>query len=99
MPLHRTGRQLPEIALVSILPAGVFLYTGDKPNHMKMTSVLCTLVCAVACTFPAIAQSDPDRAVSGTGKLPAGWSVRPDRGTADSVKFSQTGDVYHFTMG
>jgi hypothetical protein len=25
--------------------------------------------------------------------------VRPDRGTADQLQFSQTGDLYHFTMG
>jgi hypothetical protein len=53
--------------------------------------------------FPAAAQrgveNDPDRAVSGNGKFPAGWSVRPDRGTADQIQFSQTGDVFHFTMG
>lgn len=34
----------------------------------------------------------------GGGKFPAGWSVRPDRGAADQLNFSQTGDVFHFTM-
>jgi hypothetical protein len=43
--------------------------------------------------------SDPDRAIAGIGKFPAGWSVRPDRGTADQIQFSATGDVYHFAMG
>jgi hypothetical protein len=47
----------------------------------------------------ANAQSDPDRAVSGNGKFPAGWNARADRGTADSLVFTQTGDVFHFTMG
>jgi hypothetical protein len=42
--------------------------------------------------------NDPDRAVKG-GQFPAGWSVRPDRGTADQISFSQTGNVMHFVMG
>jgi hypothetical protein len=49
--------------------------------------------------FPASAQNDPDRAVSGNGKFPAGWNVRPDRGTADQINFTAAGDVFHFTMG
>ncbi|HWF10475.1 MAG TPA: hypothetical protein VG297_18535 [Bryobacteraceae bacterium] len=58
-----------------------------------------TLVCAAALAVPMGAQdNDPDRAVAG-GKFPAGWSVRPDRGTPDQLKFSQTGGVYHFVMG
>jgi hypothetical protein len=44
------------------------------------------------------ADNDPDRAVKG-GNFPAGWMVRPDRGTADQLKFSITGGVYHFAMG
>jgi len=42
--------------------------------------------------------NDPDRAVAG-GKFPAGWSVRPDRGTPEQVKFSESGGIYHFSMG
>jgi hypothetical protein len=57
---------------------------------------LCALLCAVAFGQDG---ADPDRAVSGNGKFPAGWSVRPDRGTADQIVFTQTGDVYHFAMG
>jgi hypothetical protein len=50
-------------------------------------------------TFSLSAQSDPDRAVSGNGKFPAGWNARPDRGTAEQLVFTQAGDVFHFTMG
>ena len=66
-----------------------------------MKTLLCTLLCISLYAIPAAAQgdNDPDRAVKGSVKFPAGWSVRPDRGTADQVQFSQTGDVYHFTMG
>lgn len=65
--------------------------------------VRCALLCALVSAVPAHAQrgaeNDPDRAVAGNGKFPAGWNVRPDRGTADQIMFTQTGDVYHFAMG
>jgi len=67
-----------------------------------MKTVLCTLLCISLYAIPAAAQggdNDPDRVVAGKGKFPAGWSVRPDRGTADQLQFGQTGDMYHFTMG
>ncbi len=62
-----------------------------------LSAFLCAAVFAPA--LFAQGGADPDRAVSGSGKFPAGWSVRPDRGTADQVMFTQTGDVYHFAMG
>ena len=70
-------------------------------NH---TYKLCTLVLtfALATTIAVFAQEggkgDPDRAVAG-GQFPAGWNARPDRGAPTGIKFSQTGDVYHFQMG
>jgi hypothetical protein len=57
---------------------------------------LCALLSAIVF---AQGGADPDRVVSGNGKFPSGWSVRPDRGTADQVVFTQPGDVYHFSMG
>jgi hypothetical protein len=69
-------------------------FRSASPLSMAMPIVLFALA-----AFPACAQSDPDRAVSGSGKFPAGWNVRPDRGTADQVNFTATGDVFHFTMG
>lgn len=42
--------------------------------------------------------NDPDRAVK-DGSLPEGWSVRPDRGTANQINVALAGDVYHFAMG
>ena len=42
--------------------------------------------------------NDPDRAVQGT-QFPSGWNVRPDRGAASGISFTQAGDVYHFVMG
>ena len=67
-----------------------------------MKTILCACLCALVLTMPAAPQrpdNDPDRVVSAKGKFPAGWNVRPDRGTADQLMFTQTADVYHFTMG
>ena len=42
--------------------------------------------------------NDPDRAVKGS-TFPAGWNVRPDRGTASQINFTESGGVYKFVMG
>ena len=69
-------------------------------NHFKPRTLALTL--ALTASFVAFAQEggkgDPDRAVAG-GQFPAGWDARPDRGANTGIKFSQTGDVYHFQMG
>jgi hypothetical protein len=60
------------------------------------------LTVAAIAVFSALGQEggkgDPDRLVKG-GVFPAGWNVRPDRGSPSQLKFSQAGDVYHFSMG
>ena len=77
--------------------------------HTHSTRFLRVATSALAITallaLPVIAQQkgkggddDPDRAVKGSG-FPAGWSVRPDRGTAAQINFTQAGEVYHFVMG
>lgn len=55
---------------------------------------------AVLCALVALAwqDNDPDRAIKG-GAFPAGWNVRPDRGTADQIRFDIAGTVYRFAMG
>ena len=65
-----------------------------------MTFLRATLLSAlsVAALIAWQADNDPDRAVKG-GNFPAGWNVRPDRGTPDQLKFSIAGGVYHFSMG
>jgi hypothetical protein len=70
-------------------------------NHFKPRTFVLTL--ALTASVVAFAQQeggkgDPDRAVTG-GQFPAGWSARPDRGAPTGIKFSETGDVYHFQMG
>lgn len=67
------------------------------------------LLAALTLTVPADAQrgrgrgmgmgADPDRVVEGGGEFPAGWSVRPDRGSPDQIVFNETGGTYHFVMG
>ena len=58
-----------------------------------------TLAGALIVALPSTAQdNDPDRAVKGSN-FPAGWSVRPDRGTASQINFTETGGVSHFVMG
>lgn len=64
---------------------------------LLMTRIQFASVLALA-AMPLLAQdNDPDRAVK--GGLPAGWNVRPDRGSADQDKMTMAGDVFHFVMG
>jgi hypothetical protein len=70
---------------------------------MKRT-LFCSFAALAMFTLAAVGQgpkggdNDPDRAVTG-GKFPAGWSVRPDRGTADQINFTEAGGVMSFVMG
>jgi hypothetical protein len=70
---------------------------------MSKVFIASALGCALLATLPAIAQrggdNDPDRAVAGNGQFPAGWNVRPDRGTAQQIQFTESGGVDHFAMG
>jgi mono/diheme cytochrome c family protein len=68
---------------------------GDKTANLQKIQEQCG-GCHMA--HRPQAASDPDRAVRG-GKLPDGWSVRPDRGTASQINFTIDGDTYHFAMG
>jgi hypothetical protein len=66
------------------------------------TTTLALLAALLVSTLPQFAtaqDNDPDRAVSGNGKFPAGWNVRPDRGSPDQLNFIQAGDVFQFKMG
>jgi hypothetical protein len=67
--------------------------TGDRAANLQKIQEQCG-----GCHMAHRPQSDPDRAVKG-GKVPEGWSVRPDRGTADQINFTVAGDLYHFAMG
>ncbi|MCU1336009.1 MAG: hypothetical protein JWO19_1590 [Bryobacterales bacterium] len=66
--------------------------------HKLRTLVLMFALVSAVASAQEGGKNDPDRAVTG-GQFPAGWNVRPDRGTPAGIKFSQAGDVYHFQMG
>jgi hypothetical protein len=66
---------------------------GDKAANLRKIEAQCQ-----GCHMAHRGEGDPDRSVGG-GTIPAGWSVRPDRGTADQINFTSAGDVYHFAMG
>jgi mono/diheme cytochrome c family protein len=70
---------------------------GDKTANLQKIQEQCG-ACHMAHRFQQGAGSDPDRAVKG-GKLPEGWSVRPDRGTASQIDLTIDAGVFHFAMG
>jgi hypothetical protein len=67
---------------------------GDKTANLQKIQAQCG-----GCHEKYRADNDPDRKVISGGKVPAGWSVRPDRGTAEQINFTIAGDVYRFEMG
>jgi mono/diheme cytochrome c family protein len=71
--------------------------SGDKVANLEKIEQQCG-GCHQAHRFLRGSDNDPDRAVKG-GSLPDGWSVRPDRGTANQINLTLAGDVYHFAMG
>lgn len=49
---------------------------------------------------PALGQADPDKAVQGSGTLPAGWMARIDGGAAlTKVSFVDMAPGWHITLG
>jgi hypothetical protein len=68
--------------------------SGDKADNLNKIQAQCG-----GCHAAHRADNDPDRKVIRGGKIPAGWSVRPDRGTADQINFTIADDVYRFEMG
>ena len=66
---------------------------GDKTANLRKIQAQCT-----GCHMAHRADDDPDRLIKG-GKFPPGWSVAPDRGTADQISYLLAENVYHFAMG
>ena len=67
---------------------------GDKTANLQKIQQQCG-----ACHAAHRADNDPDRKVIRGGKVPDGWTVRPDRGTPDQLNFTLAGDTYRFEMG
>ena len=66
---------------------------GDKTANLRKIQAQCS-----GCHIAHRGDDDPDRPIKG-GKFPAGWSVTPDRGTADQISYVLAEGVYHFAMG
>lgn len=66
---------------------------GDRTANLRKIQAQCT-----GCHMTHRADNDPDRPIKG-GNFPAGWSVTPDRGTADQISYVLADGVYHFAMG
>jgi hypothetical protein len=67
-----------------------------------MRSSLSAAAILAALTMPLAAQehaSDPDHAAHGGGAVPAGWTVRADRGDASGAKIETMGKGLHVTTG
>jgi hypothetical protein len=66
---------------------------------MKTAACIAATMLLGVATLPA-QDHDPDQGVAGAGTLPAGWSIRTDKGTKqDQVKFVAMGQGYHVTLG
>ena len=64
-----------------------------------MRSTLSAAALLAALTTPLTAQYDADKAVAGGGAVPAGWTVRADRGDASKAKIVSMGSGMHLTLG
>jgi len=64
-----------------------------------MRSSLSTAALLAALTTPLAAQDHADQAASGGGTVPAGWTIRADRGDAKHAKVVSMGQGLHITLG
>ena len=67
-----------------------------------MRSSLTTAALVAAFSLPLAAQehaNDPDHAAQGGGAVPAGWTVRADKGDASGAKIQTMGNGLHLTTG
>jgi hypothetical protein len=64
-----------------------------------MRSSLSVAALFTALAAPLAAQDDADQAAPGGGSVPAGWTVRADRGDAKDAKIVSMGKGLHLTLG
>ncbi|MBA3318112.1 MAG: hypothetical protein H0T50_08490 [Gemmatimonadales bacterium] len=64
-----------------------------------MRTSLCSAALLAALTTPLAAQYDADKPAPGGGAVPAGWTVRADRGDAKNAKVVSMGQGLHLTLG
>jgi hypothetical protein len=72
-------------------------------KRLALTTALAALGATIllAQAPPHHAMQDPDKAIQGGGKLPAGWQARLDHASAglEAVKFEPAGGGFHVTSG
>jgi hypothetical protein len=64
-----------------------------------LSTALVAALATAATPLPAQEHSDPDHAAAGGGAVPAGWTVRADRGDASDAKIVTMGKGLHVTTG
>lgn len=81
------------LSALAVLTAAALPLAAQQPNTQKKTP-------PAAAADHDHAKADPDKAVTGGGTLPAGWSARTDRDAPmTNVKFAPMGTGFHVTLG
>lgn len=82
------------LSAVAVLTVAALPLAAQQPNTQKKPAA------AAATAAHDHAMADPDKAVTGGGTLPAGWSARTDRDAPmANVKFAPMGSGFHVTLG
>jgi hypothetical protein len=71
--------------------------TCTEEFHMRSSLSAAALLAAL--TTPLAAQDHADHAAAGGGAVPAGWTLRADRGDAKNAKIVSMGKGIHLTLG
>lgn len=82
------------LSALAVLTVAALPLAAQQPNTQKKPAA------AAAAADHDHAMADPDKAVTGGGTLPAGWSARTDRDAPmTNVKFAPMGSGFHVTLG
>jgi hypothetical protein len=71
----------------------------STPEEKPMRSPLSATALLALFVTPLAAQDHADKAAPGGGTVPAGWTVRADRGDAKNAKIVTMGKGLHLTLG
>jgi hypothetical protein len=82
------------LSAVAVLTVAALPLAAQQPNTQKKPAA------AAAAADHDHAMAAPDKAVTGGGTLPAGWSARTDKDAPmANVKFAPMGSGFHVTLG
>jgi len=83
------------LSALALLTAAALPLAAQQPNTKKPAPAA-----AHDHAMDSHAMGDPDKAVTGGGTLPAGWSARTDKAAPmTNVKFAPMGPGFHVTLG